>query len=314
MILRVGTRGSKLAMLQTEMVIQKLKSVNSKLEFKIKIIKTTGDVNRQKPLFAIESKGIFEKEIDQAIMKGDIDFAVHSLKDVPVYEQQCSAEDLELAAIPKRDPPNEALVSTRNLAFAELPKGAVIGTSSLRRMAQIKFMRPDLEVKPTRGNIDTRAQKVKRGEFHGIIVAQAGLERMGFGNLISEVFPLEVFTPAAGQGALAVVAKKDRSDLSEILKAVDDFHTRAEVTAERSLIASLKGGCHFPIGAIAQVKDNRLSLYGCIFSLDSLKKISAFAQGSINEAQALGGRVAQSLLSQGAEDFAAEWRQKYGLQ
>jgi hydroxymethylbilane synthase len=147
MILRVGTRGSKLAILQTEMVIQNLKSVNSKLEFKIKIIKTTGDVDRHKPLFAIESKGIFEKEIDQAIMKGEIDFAVHSLKDVPVYEHQ---EDLVLAAIPKRDPPNEALVSTRNLAFAELPKGAVIGTSSLRRMAQIKFLRPDLEVKPSK--------------------------------------------------------------------------------------------------------------------------------------------------------------------
>jgi hydroxymethylbilane synthase len=310
MILRVGTRGSKLAILQTEMVIQNLKSVNSKLEFKIKIIKTTGDVDRHKPLFAIESKGIFEKEIDQAIMKGEIDFAVHSLKDVPVYEHQ---EDLVLAAIPKRDPPNEALVSTRNLAFAELPKGAVIGTSSLRRMAQIKFLRPDLEVKPVRGNIDTRVQKVKKGEFHGIIVAQAGLERMGLGNLISEVFTPEVFTPAAGQGALAVVAKKDRSDLSEILEAIDDFPTRAEVTAERSLIASLKGGCHFPIGAIGQVKENRLSLYGCIFSLDGFKKISAFAQGSIEEAQALGNRVAQNLLSQGAEDFAAEWRQKYGL-
>ncbi|MGB9959103.1 MAG: hydroxymethylbilane synthase [Candidatus Bathyarchaeales archaeon] len=309
MILRVGTRGSKLAILQTEMVIRKLKSVNPKLEFKTKIIKTTGDMDRHKPLFAIESKGIFEKEIDQAIIRDAIDFAVHSLKDVPVYEQQ---EDLVLAAIPKRDPPNEALVSTRNLAFSELPKGAVIGTSSLRRIAQIKFMRPDLEVKPVRGNIDTRVQKVKRGEFHGIIVAQAGLERMGLGKLISEVFPLEVFTPAAGQGALAVVAKKDRSDLLEILKAVDDFSTRAEVTAERSLIASLKGGCHFPIGAIAQAKDNHLSLYGCILSLDGLK-ISAFAEGGIEEAQALGAKVAQSLLSQGAEDFAAEWRQKYGL-
>jgi len=154
---------------------------------------------------------------------------------------------------------------------------------------------------------------LKNGEFNGIIVAQAGLERMGLGNLISEVFTPEVFTPAAGQGALAVVAKKDRSDLSEILKTIDDLPTRAEVTAERSLIASLKGGCHFPIGAVGQVKENRLSLYGCIFSLDGLKKISAFAQGSIEEAQALGDRVAQNLLSQGAEDFAAEWRQKYGL-
>jgi hydroxymethylbilane synthase len=310
MIIRVGTRGSKLAILQTEMVVQRLKYIHPKLEFKIKIIRATGDLDKRRPLYAIENKGIFEKEIDQAIIKGEIDFAVHSLKDVPIYEHR---EGLMLAAIPKRDKPNEALVSTNNLAFAELPKGAIIGTSSLRRMAQIKFLRPDLEVRPIRGNVDTRVQKVKRGEFNGIIVAQAGLERMGLRDHISEVFPLEVFTPAAGQGALAVVAKKDRSDLLEILGAIDDFSTRAEVMAERSLIASLRGGCHFPIGAVGRIKENRLSLYGCIFSLNGFKKISASAQGSIGEAQALGSRVAQDLLSRGAEDFAVQWRQKYGL-
>ncbi len=310
MILTVGTRGSKLAMLQTEIVIQSLKLQYPKLRFRIKAIKTKGDVDRQKPLFAIESKGIFEKEIDQTLIKDEIDFAVHSLKDVPIYEHQ---EEIVIAAIPKRDNPNEALVSMGNKSFAELPKGAVIGTSSLRRMAQIKFLRTDLEVKPIRGNIDTRVQKIKKGDFHGIIVAQAGLERMGLGNLISEVFPLKVFTPPAGQGALAVVVKKGRSDLLEIFKGVDHAPSRAEVTAERSLIASLKGGCHFPIGAIGRVKGNSLSLYGCIFSADGFKKISAFAQGSIKEAQALGENVAQKLLRQGAEDFAAEWRRKYGL-
>lgn len=310
MNLTVGTRGSKLAILQTEIVIQSLKSVHPKLEFRIKTLKTKGDVDKRKPLFAIESKGIFEKEIDQSLIKGEIDFAVHSLKDVPVYEPQ---EEIVVAAIPKRDQPNEALVSMANRPFAELPKGAVIGTSSLRRMAQIKFLRPDLEVKPVRGNIDTRVQKVKKGDFHGIIVAQAGLERMGFGNLISEVFPTKVFTPPAGQGALAVVVKKDRNDLLEIFKGIDHQPSRAEVTAERSLIASLKGGCHFPIGAIGQAEGNSLSLYGCIFSMDGLKKISAFAKGTINEAQAFGEKVAQKLLKQGAEDFAAEWRRKYGL-
>lgn len=310
MILTVGTRGSKLAILQTEMVIKNLKAVNPKLEFKVKTIKTRGDMDRRKPLFAIESKGIFEKEIDQALLKGEIDFAVHSLKDVPVYEKH---EDLEVVAIPKRDKPHEALVSSGKLSFTELPKGAVVGTSSLRRMAQIKFLRPDLEIVFIRGNLDTRVQKVMQGELHAIIVAQAGLERMGFENLIAEVFPLEVFTPAAGQGALAVVADKRRSELLEILKEIDHSSTRAEVTAERSLIVSLKGGCHFPVGAVSWTNGNRLNLYGCLFSLDGRKKISSHVSGSINEAQTIGESVAKELLRQGAGELANEWRQKYGL-
>ncbi|MEM0216049.1 MAG: hydroxymethylbilane synthase [Candidatus Bathyarchaeia archaeon] len=310
MKIKVGTRGSKLALIQTEMVIESLKKVETDLEFEIRIIKTTGDKIRRKPLFTIESKGIFEKEIDQALVRGEIDIAVHSLKDVPVYERY---EDIVIAAIPKRDDPREALVSIDGAALHELPKGAVIGTSSLRRMAQVKFLRRDLEVKPIRGNIDTRIKKVERGEYHAIIVAKAGLERMGLHDLVSEVFHPEVLTPAAGQGALAVVARKSDCNLLKLLKAINHPQTMAEVTAERSLIAALKGGCHFPIGAIGVANGDKLTLYGCVLSVNGCKKISASATGSLEEAQRIGEKVASELLKHGAAELAEEWRRIYGL-
>ncbi|MEM3584300.1 MAG: hydroxymethylbilane synthase, partial [Nitrososphaerales archaeon] len=175
MILTVGTRGSKLSLIQTKSVLDSLKSIHPELEFKVKIIKTLGDKERKKPLFTIDRKGIFEKEIDMAIVRGEIDFAVHSLKDVPILETPKTI----IAAIPKRSSPHDVLISKGKIPFNALTKGAVIGTGSLRRMAQIKFLRPDLEVRPIRGNVDTRITKVKRGEFDGIILAEAGLERMG---------------------------------------------------------------------------------------------------------------------------------------
>lgn len=310
MILNVGTRGSRLSIIQTEFVLKSLKTLFPKLEFKIKVIKTMGDVERRKPLFAMDRKGIFEKEIDQALLRGEIDFAVHSLKDVPTFDER---GEIALAAIPRRDSPLEALISMDNVPLKMLPKAATVGTSSLRRMAQIKHLRPDVEVKPVRGNVDTRIQKVKRGEVHAIVVAVAGLERLGLKKLITEVFPPETLTPPAGQGALAVVARKDRSDIIEILSSIDHPPTRAEVMAERSLISAMGGGCHFPIGAYARVKGDRLSLYSCILSVDGIHRIEASAEAAIEEAENLGRRVASMLLERGAEEIKALWREKYGV-
>ncbi len=307
MRLTVGTRGSKLALMQTEAVLRRLKGLYPKLEFKTRIIKTLGDMETSKPLFTIDMKGMFEKEIDQAIAKGEIDFAVHSLKDVPIVE----SSDTFVAAIPKRDSQHDVLVSKGKVSLNALPKGAVIGTGSLRRLAQVKFLRPDLEVTPIRGNVDTRIRKVKRGEFDGVIVAEAGLERMGLGSEIAERFSLDQFPSAAGQGALAIVARKDNNNVIEILRAIDDPQTRAEVTAERSLMLQLEGGCRVPIGAVGTASGKVLSLTGSIFSLNGQKKIVARAQGSLTEAQDLGRQVAQSLIKQGAKDFEAEWRGKY---
>lgn len=243
-----------------------------------------------------------------ALVRGEIDFAVHSLKDVPIVETL----ETSIAAIPKRSSPHDVLISKGKVPFNALARGAVIGTGSLRRMAQIKFLRPDLEARPIRGNIDTRIAKVNRGEFDGIVLAEAGLDRMGLESQIAERFPLDRFTPAAGQGALAIVVRKDNEDVAKLLRSIDHIPIRAEVTAERSLVFSLKGGCRVPIGAIGRADDRTLSLYGCVFSINDQKKISSFAKGSLDEAQDLGKKVAQSLMEQGAKDFEAEWREKYG--
>jgi hydroxymethylbilane synthase len=308
MKLTVGTRGSKLSLIQTQTVLDNLKLIHPDLEFTVKVIRTLGDKERKKPLFTIDRKGIFEKEIDLAIANYEIDFAVHSLKDVPTLE----SSETTIAAILKRDSPHDVLISKGNVPLDALAKGAVIGTGSLRRLAQLKFLRPDLEVVPIRGNVDTRIQKVKKGEFDGVIVAEAGLERMGMESQIAERFSLERFVPAAGQGALAIVARKDRKEVTAPLQSIEHPPTRAEVTAERSLVLQLEGGCRVPIGAIGRADDEALSLYGCIFSVNSQKKISSFAKGTLKEAEDLGSRVAQSLLEQGAKALEVEWREKYG--
>jgi hydroxymethylbilane synthase len=308
MILTVGTRGSKLSLTQTQTILDTLKCIHPELEFKVKVIRTLGDKERKKPLFTIDRKGIFEKEIDQAIVKGEIAFAVHSLKDVPTLE----SSETTIAAIPKRNSPHDVLISKGNLPLDALAKGAVIGTGSMRRLAQVKFLRPDLEVKPIRGNVDTRIQKVKKGEFDGVIMAEAGLERMGLESQITERFSLDRFVPAAGQGALAIVTRKDNENLMNLLRSVNHPPTRAEVTAERSLILQLEGGCRVPIGTIGRADDRALSLFGCVFSISGQKKITSFAKGTLDEAQDLGRKVAQSLLEQGAKNFEAEWREKYG--
>ena len=308
MKLRVGTRGSKLSIVQTNAVLADLKLLHPELEFDVKIIKTLGDEDSRKPLFTIDRRGIFEKELGVAIAKGEIELAVHSLKDVPTEE---TPENV-IAAIPKRASPNDVLISRNRTPLEALPKCGVIGTGSLRRLAEVKYVRPDLEVRAIRGNVDTRTRKVNRGEFDGVIMAEAGLDRIGLGSLIAERFSLESFTPAAGQGALAITAKKDNEEVLELLKSIDDAATRAEVTAERSLVLALEGGCRVPIGTIGRAKDGNLSLYACVFSLDGLDKISASAKGTFKQAEDLGKQVARKLFKQGAKDFEAQWRQKYG--
>jgi hydroxymethylbilane synthase len=309
MILTVGTRGSKLALMQTERALKQIKQACPDLDFKIKIIKTLGDKEHGKPLFTIDCKGIFEKEIDQQVVSGDVDFAVHSLKDVPIVEQQAGTV---LAAIPKRDSQNDVFISKNKVPLNALAKGAVVGTGSLRRLAEVKFIRPDLDVQPIRGNVDTRINKVRKGELDGIVIAEAGLERMNLTNEITERLPLEQFPSAAGQGAIAIVAKEDNIDVIALLQAVEDKATRAEVTAERSLVLKLEGGCRVPIGAVGQATGNDLSLFGCIFSLNNQKKISASAQGTLAQADELGKIVGENLIKQGAKDYEKEWREKYG--
>jgi hydroxymethylbilane synthase len=308
MKLIVGTRGSKLSLTQTNSVLDSIRAIHPDLKFEVKIVKTLGDEDAKNPLFTINRRGIFEKELGLAIAKGEIDIAVHSLKDVPTEE---SPENI-IAAIPKRGSPHDVLISKNRVPLEALPNCGVVGTGSLRRLAEVKHLRPDLQIKAIRGNVDTRIRKVNEGEFDGVIVAEAGLERMGINSLISERFSLERFTPAAGQGALAITAKKGNTEVIDLLSSIDDPHTRAEVTAERSLVLALEGGCRVPIGTIGRTDDKGLSLYACVFSLDGAEKISSSARGVLAEAEGLGKQVAQKLLMQGAKEFEAQWRQKYG--
>jgi hydroxymethylbilane synthase len=309
MIINVGTRGSILALAQTERVLKQVKKAHPHVEFNLKIIKTLGDKEQSKPLFTIDCKGIFEKEIDQQVIKGEIDFAVHSLKDVPIVEQQTGTV---LAAIPKRDSQNDVFISKGKVPLKELAKGSVVGTGSLRRMAEIKYIRPDLDVQPIRGNVDTRINKVRKGEFAGVVIAEAGLERMNLINEVTERLPLDQFPSAAGQGAIAVVAKEGNEKVIALLRSIEDKATRAEITAERSLIFQLEGGCRVPIGAVGKANGNDLSLFGYIYSLNDRKKISASAQGTLAEAEMMGRSVGEDLIKQGAKDFEKEWREKYG--
>ena len=309
MKLTVGTRGSVLALAQTNRVLKQIKQAHPDLEFKLNIIKTVGDKENGKPLFAIDCKGIFEKEIDQQVVSGEIDFAVHSLKDVPIVDQQ---RGTVLATIPKRDSQHDVFISKSKVTLNALPEGSVVGTGSLRRMAEIKYLRPDLDVQPIRGNVDTRLNKVRKGEYSGVVIAEAGLERMNLEKEITERLSLDQFPSAAGQGAIAVVAKEDNDSVIAILRSVEDKSTRAEITAERSLVLQLEGGCRVPIGAVAHADGNNLSLFGCVFSLNEPKKISSSAQGTLTDAEELGEKVGKDLIRQGAKDYEKEWRQKYG--
>jgi len=310
MKLTVGTRGSVLALAQTNRVLKQIKQAHPDVEFDLRIIKTMGDKEQGKPLFAIDCKGIFEKEIDQQVVNGEIDFAVHSLKDVPIVEQQAG---VVLAAIPKRDSQHDVFISKDKISLKMLAKSSVVGTGSLRRMAEIKYIRPDLDVQPIRGNVDTRLNKVKKGEFAGVVIAEAGLERMNLECEITERLSLDQFPSAAGQGAIAVIAKEGNENVIALLRAVEHNATRSEITAERSLVLELEGGCRVPIGAVGISNGNNLSLFGCVFSLDTRKKISASAQGTLDEAEKLGTSVGEELISQGAMDFEKEWREKYGV-
>ncbi len=310
MKLTVGTRGSKLALAQTNRTLNQIKQKCPDVNFELKIIKTMGDKEHGKPLFSIDCKGIFEKEIDQQVVSGEVDLAIHSLKDVPIVEQQTGTV---LAAIPKRDSPYDVFISKDKIRLNELPKGAVVGTGSLRRLAEIKYHRPDLEVEPIRGNVDTRIGKVRKGKLAGIVIAEAGLQRMDITSEITEQLPLDQFPSAAGQGALAIVARESNNEIKKILQSVEDKATRAEITAERSLVLKLDGGCRVPIGAVGQANDNNLTLQGSIYSLTTKKKISAQAKGTLAQAAELGSMVGEDLIRQGAKELEKEWREKYGV-
>jgi hydroxymethylbilane synthase len=301
--IRVGTRGSRLAIAQTEIALAALRRAHPGSRFEVVTISTRGDVDKR-PLFTMDEKGIFEKEVNEAVKKGEVDFAVHSLKDVP----SDLSDELVVACIPKRASPNDVLVNDKGQKLKELAPGSTVGTSSLRRAVQLAKSRPDIRVRPIRGNVETRVKKVISGEYDAVVLAEAGLTRIGMKDVIVERFGVRDFVPAPGQGAIAIVCRHDNRKLISMLKAIEDPRSRAEVLAERALIKKVEGGCRFPLGAVAVTNGGRITLYASVFSADGSRNIKAKKVGKASDPEKLGDRVADMLVKQGAMEMAEGWR------
>ncbi|HZD12448.1 MAG TPA: hydroxymethylbilane synthase [Candidatus Binatus sp.] len=308
MLLRVGTRGSKLSLVQTDQFIQELRTRQPDVDVEKIIITTEGDKDRITPLYYLGQKGIFEREINQAVLDGQVDFAVHSLKDLPVFE---SNNGLVIAAMAERDSPLDVLVSRSNRTLQQLTAGSAVGTSSLLRVSQVRRLCPDLNPKPIRGNVETRIRKVDLGEFDSVILAEAGLQRLGITNRIAERLRLEDFMPAPGQGIIAAVTRRNDSKIRSILSLVDHAPTRVEGETERELARILEGGCKVPIGALASVHDNRIELRTSILSIDGRERLETRETGDVKEALALARKAAEELLHQGAKQIEEGWRTLY---
>ena len=300
----VGARGSKLSLAQTNWIISELQKINSSLSFEIKSITTKGDTDTR-PLFAMEQKGIFEKEIDRAVFEKEIDFAVHSLKDVPSKLDP----DLTISCVPKREAINDVLITREGFDIKSVPSGSVIGSSSLRRAVQVMRQRPDLVVKPVRGNIETRINKVTDGKFDGIVLAQAGITRLGTNVKFSKL-SLDDFPPSPGQGALAIVSRKDNSNTLEMLKKIEDYRSRMEIEAERALSESVDSGCRFPVGVFAVSNSNSLTLKVAVYSMNGKKLIVLEKTGELDKPKELGKLLGTELIDKGVKDIASNWREE----
>ena len=270
-------------------------------------IKSMGDIKRNKFLFSVNEKGIFEKEVDKAVLDERADFAVHSIKDIPTELDG----DLVIASILKRESPNDVLIGKSKMKLEQLPKNSRVGTSSLRRAVQIKRKNPDVTVIPIRGNVESRVKKCINGPFDALVLAEAGLKRLELSDQIIQKFSYLEFVPAPGQGAIGIVCRKDNKKVLGILQKIEDKSTRYAIDAERSLIQYLNAGCRFPVGAIAipNLRTKRITLHASVFSADGSQSINLKKSDVISNAVKIGKEVANDLLSRGAGDFAHEWRE-----
>lgn len=293
-MLTIGSRGSQLALWQAHWIQARLEKLEQ--ESRIEIIKTTGDKITDVALSQVGSKGLFTKEIEEALMAGAIDLAVHSLKDMPTE----LPDGLTLAAIPEREDPRDALIGR---AFEDLAPGARVGTGSLRRAAQLRALRPDLQIEDIRGNVDTRLRKLDEGRYDAIVLASAGLRRLGWENRITELFNPSVMCPAVGQGALAVETRDDGGAGFLAARQLEHPETRARITAERSVLAALGGGCQAPMGAHAYVDGEMLVVIALIVSPDGKRVVRQGKQGPVGEAAAIGRELAEHLLAAGGKEI-----------
>ncbi len=301
--LRLGTRGSALARWQANWVTTQLEQQGT--EVSIVLISTSGD-KQTGPLTAGGSPGLFTKEIQAALLRDEIDLAVHSLKDLPTQPTQ----DLSLAAIPVRESPWDVLVSSSSTALEELAPGARIGTGSPRRKAQLLHLRPDLEINAIRGNVDTRLKKLADGQYDALILAEAGLRRLELQDCISQVLSADQMLPAVGQGALGIEVRDQDQRSRDLLKPLNDPTTAASVTAERTVLATLQAGCLAPVATWGRVDNEQLLLDAIVMNEDGSQRLVAQGEGTVSEAKAIGEKVAQQLLDQGAAGLIADAHQE----
>ena len=295
MNLKIGTRGSKLALTQTNFVAEKLKKAMPDADIEICVIKTSGDIMQDVSLLTIGGQGVFVKELEEALLSNKIDLAVHSMKDVPGD----IPEGLMFAAILPREDVRDVLVSRNNIKMEFMPKGAKIGTGSQRRGAQIKAMMPDVNIVPLRGNIDTRLKKIETENLTGVILAAAGMKRMGLAEKITQFLPVETMLPAVGQGALGLQIRKDDVDLAKACAGLNDATTAAEVTAERSFLRALGGGCRLPIAALGKLDGQMLTLEGMLAAPNGSTVIREKISGTIKDAEEMGKKLAEIILEKG---------------
>ena len=298
----IGTRGSKLALWQAEHIAGRIRARYPEIEVTLKKIVTTGDKILDVPLAKIGGKGLFTKELENAMLSGEIDLAVHSLKDMPTE----LPEGLMLAAITTRADASDAFVSLRYKSLDALPQGAKVGTSSLRRRAQILKYRPDLQTIDLRGNLDTRIKKLENQEMDAIILATAGLKRLGLEQYITQILPIEICLPAVGQGALAIETRQADAEVLSVLEFLNDSDTIAAVTAERAYLREVQGGCQVPVGVHGEVNGDQLLLEATILKIDGTREVRERICGCCSEAEELGIKLAQKMLAAGGKEILDE--------
>lgn len=300
--IKIGSRASRLALVQAEIIINSLRESFPEYQYEIIKIQTMGDKILDKTLDKIGGKGLFVKEIQTALMEGAIDLAIHSMKDMPAV----SLDELTLGAIPKREDPRDVLITKNRVSLKDLPQGAIIGSSSLRRQAQLLHIRPDLNTVPIRGNVETRIHKIETQNLDGVILAAAGLKRLGLEDRIDHYFPLEEFIPAVGQGALGCEIRKNDEELFQMLQRINDPESYGIVMGERRFLEVMEGGCHISIGAYGSKVEDQLWLTGMVASPDGKEVIKETLRGSFSDYERVGEELALKMINLGAKKLIKE--------